>query len=283
MKSRISIFIAIVIVMISLCSCGNKQYELTYSERLETRNADSYFEQNDQDSLKQLCTSMASRNDDPEARENFFNYLIAKTDKIITNKEEDKYETTLDIIATCLELPLAQEPVVSRLRANYRAIDLRLTEKSQNYISGKWLRVDVATMSLTGTEIEISKNTQGGYHAIVCGLPEGKNTPYAMSDIKWTNIQFANNKKFFFSDLTARENSDSYHMGSHAVPVYSGAVGVIDNEKNIISVTYEKSDVSSELNQFWVKEGFEAECLTYLEEIAEMEESEQNSETAEQE
>ena len=151
------------------------------------------------------------------------------------------------------------------------------TEETKKYILGKWTRAGKTSMA--GTVIEVMQDDKGVYCARVSAIPEDTTTPYAVNDTKWKNIQFANNSTFFFSDLTAKENDDSYKVGAGTVSIYSGATAIIDFENNTITVEHEKSDISNGLSQVWVKEGFESEDDVNAEE-SDDEESEQDSEPA---
>ena len=263
MKSKISLFLIIAIFTLCLSACsGTKEVEVSYEEGIETVRADKLFEKNSAEALKALCRVMSKNNDDPQKRDNFFYYMIIKVATIAENNEEDKYETALEVIDTCLTLPLTQAVVSDNMKKYYNIIDTRLTEKTKKYLIGKWKRADTTLMA--GSTVEVTEG-ENGLVAKITGLPDSE-LKFKIGDIKWDNIQFANRKMFFFSDLSTEENEgieNYYKDAASAVYIYAGATGKINFDNNTIAIQYEKSDMTSGGTQLWVKMGTEHENLGF--------------------
>lgn len=258
--------------MLSLCGCsGGEEVVVSYEEGDETLRADMLFEEGSTAELKLLCKTMSGNNDDPETRDNFFYYILIKIASIAENEEEDKYETALEVMDTCLKLPLTQAVVSDGLKQCYRIIDGKLTEKTKEYLIGRWRRTDTTLMS--GAVIEVIRSGDS-LEAKIMGLPDDESLRFRIGDTKWTNIQFANHQKFFFSDLSTEEidGIENYYKDeAAAVYVYSEAVANINFNNDTITVSYEKSDMTSGANQIWVKLGSGHEEAGYDELLAENE------------
>lgn len=249
MKSKLSIFIIISILVLSLCGCSQtEETVITYTPNSETQQADTFFDTNNIDELKKLCAVMSINSESPEARDNFFNYMIVKLDDIIENKKEDKYEMSMTILGTCLKLPLAQNIVVNTMEQQYHTLDDILTEKTKEYLIGTW---KTGTDEASQYTIEV-KNSESGLVSYITSVPE--NSKFSIGDTKWTGIHFANHKKFFLSDLTIEKSSiSSYDDIDNHVQVYSGATADISFDTNTIVISYEKGDANNGYNSVWEK------------------------------
>lgn len=259
---KFKFLITIMIITICLTGCSqHKEVEISYTSCPETEAADKYFDEGKTDELKTLCKAMAANNDNPEERDNFFYYMLIKVASVTENAEEDKYTDMLNVLDTCLSLPLAQPAVSDGLKQYYAIIDNHLTQNTKQYIVGRWKRID--TTVLSGTIIEVINDETEGLKSEIISLPKNDSLKFNTGDLKWTNIQFANYKKFFFSDLTTEKVSQQenyYDVNTdNAIKVYSGAAGEIDFDNNTIKITYEKSNVTGGAEQVWVKVGSENE------------------------
>lgn len=269
MKSKISVLLIITILIMSLCGCGGKEVVVSYNEGDETVKADALFEEGNAEELRLLCEIISGNNDDPESRDNFFYYMLIKIASIAENNEEDKYEIALDVLDTCLSLPLTKAVVSDGLKQYYSIIDSRLTEKTKEYLIGKWKRTD--STLLTGTTVEV-KETENGLVSVITGLPDDDTLKFRIGDVKWDNIQFSNHKMFYFFDLTTEEikGVENYYKDeTSAAYIYSGATARINFDNNSITVRYEKDDMTSGASQIWVKVGSEDENVGYEELITE--------------
>lgn len=249
MKKTFIIILTVVLAFV-LCSCGGKSvisYEetpsVTYAENLYNTNFEQY---------KEFCSTMAGNNDDKQERDNFFNYVLVKAATVDSENAESEYINTLDYIAECLKLPLTQHHVVNGLKSIYNSIDTKLTEKSKQYMLGKWRRVDASVLS--GAAIEVYINQDGEYESKFTGLPDAETTSYKIGDIKWKNLQFANYKTVYLQDLVNfKINTETYYKSDDkTVSEYKGATGQIMFEQNKIVIVYDSKGIS-DTHQTWEK------------------------------
>ena len=252
MKSKLSILIVMCMLLGSFCGCSvNDDTAIVFEETTQTGQADAFFEQKDATELKKLCAQIALNTTNAEDKDNFFNYLITKIDYIIENGEEDKYVMTLDLLDSCIKLPLTDASLVSALRNQYHNIDTLLIEKSKEYILGEWKMLG----TLTNQDYMIDvKNGENGIEAFITSVTDI--SKFDVGDVKWTNIHFANYKEFYLSVLTSEKNlgfESEYADNKSFVYVYSGAKGSIDFENEKIVVSYEKSDINDGSNTVWAR------------------------------
>lgn len=263
MKSKISIIMAVVMIICScvFTSCSEKNDEniITYTETDTIKKAEQLFNSNEKDKLIDLCTEMALENKDSQIRENFLLYIVAKTGEIDRANEENLYPLSLKVMEICMKQPVASIVITNGLRDNYKNIDEKLTERTKEFLKGKWIRTDNST--LNGTVVMVEESPEEGLVAKILSVPEKEIKKFKPNDIKWKNIHFANNKKFYFSDLASEETITTSYTGdvtSQIINTYKGAVGTIDFEKKTIKMVYTiKENVTSGAWQTWTKEGFE--------------------------
>ena len=239
MKSKF-IILCVIILSILLCSCGNDNV-ITYNETSYVTRAKNLYEEGNYTQFIDFCKIMAGNNDNKQERDNFFNYILVYFSEIDSNNAEDEYEISLEIISECLKLPLTQDHVVTGLKSIYNSIDSKLTEKSKEFMLGKWKRYDTST--LNNTIIEIYKDENGDIFAKTVALPDGETTNFKIGDIKWKDIQFANYKCFYLLDMSNSEiNIETYYKNDDkTVSSYKGATATIDFEYNLINLRHDSS------------------------------------------
>ena len=263
MKAKISIIMVVVMLVCSCAftSCTDKNDDdiITYIETDTITKAEGLFNKNEEDKLIDLCTEMAVENKDTQTRENFLMYILAKTNEINETNAENLYPISLKVMETCMKQPVSSKIITSGLRSNYRDIDKKLTEKTKEFLKGKWIRTD--NSSLAGMVLLVEESMEEGLTAKILSIPDKETKKFILNDTKWQNINFANHKKFYFSDLASEETIETNYTGevtSKISNTYKGAVGKIDFDKKKIKITYTiKENVTSGANQTWTKESFE--------------------------
>lgn len=259
-KRIISVIMSAVLATLTVAGCGSDNNEnRPYTETAEVSNAEAMFAENDLPGLTNLCEAMADNNDDTQARDNFFAYFLDKVMQIDANNDEALYPTVISVIDKCLQYPLTSAQLVSGLQKTYTSIDAKMIEKVKEYMLGKWRRID--TTSLSGTVINIENDPEFGFISKITALPDDPDLKFKIGDIKWTNIEFANYKMFFLSDMTTTETTGqkSYYKNDDAtVTSFRGATAVLDFDNDTITVTYDRTtNVTSGSKQVWIKVGSE--------------------------
>ncbi len=245
--------ICAVTLCFALCACGGDN-TFSYNQTPSVTYAENLYNDGNYTQFKEFCDTMSGNNDDKEERDNFFNYVLIKAATVDSEETKDEYEGMLDIISACLELPLTQDYVVNGLKAVYNSIDTKLTEQSKEYLLGVWERADSTTLS--GAKIEVYYNDDGLLESKFIGLPDAATTNFKINDIKWKNLQFANYKCFYLSDMANSEiNAETFYKNSDkTISSYRGATANINFEQNIISIKYDSPDsVSTGGYQTWKK------------------------------
>lgn len=258
-KKILSIITAAVLAVCAMTACGGEEEKIAYTETTETQNAELMFAANDLAGLTNLCQAMAENNDDKETRDNFFAYFLGRVSKVDSDNDEKLYETTVSVIDKCLQYPLTSATLVSGLQKTYNSIDTKMIEKTKEYMMGKWRRID--TTFLSGTVIEVQNDPEFGFMSRITALPDDPDLKFRVGDIKWADIEFANHKMFFLSDMTTTETTGQksyYKNEDSAVNSFRGATAILDFDKDTITVTYDRaSSVTSGARQVWIKVGTE--------------------------
>ncbi len=258
-KKFISIITAAALAACAMTACGGDEEEIAYTETTEIQNAELMFAANDLTGLTSLCQAMAENNDDKETRDNFFAYFLDRVSRVDSENDERLYTTTVSVIDKCLQYPLTSATLVSGLQKTYNNIDTKMIEKTKEYMLGKWRRID--TTSLAGTVVEVQNDSEFGFISRITALPDDPDLKFKIGDIKWADIEFANHKMFFLSDMTTTETTGQksyYKNDDSAVSSFRGATAILDPDKDTITVTYDRaSSVTSGARQVWVKVGTE--------------------------
>lgn len=288
-KKIISIITAAALAACAMTACGGDEEQIAYTETTEIQNAELMFAANDLAGLTNLCQAMAENNDDKATRDNFFAYFLDRVSKVDSDNDERLYATTVSVIDKCLQYPLTSATIVNGLQKTYNSIDTKMIEKTKEYMMGKWRRID--TTSLSGTVIEVQNDPEFGFISRITALPDDPDLKFRIGDIKWADIEFANHKMFFLSDMTTTETTGQksyYKNEDSAVSSFRGATAILDPDKNTITVTYDRaSSVTSGARQVWVKVGTENDnrnaYKNYLDAEAESEKENADGNTAENE
>ena len=240
MKKTLTVLL-IFLMCISLFGCGSKKEQLTYEETFSTNQAEKLFSEEKYDDFKELCKIMSGNNDDPQDRDNFFNFVALHFEEINKSNNREKFKPSLEIISECLKLPLTQQPVIKSLKTTHASIDKKLTEQSKEYIIGKWQRRDET--NLNGMVMEIQKDKNGNLMGKIVSVPDADTTTFKTGDAKWINIIFANHKTIYFSDKANSEiNTQMYYTNdSKTVSSYKGAIATINFDYNTMVVEYDST------------------------------------------
>lgn len=256
-RKFISIITAAALAACAMTACGGDEEEIAYTETTEIQNAELMFSANDLAGLTGLCEAMAENNDDKETRDNFFAYFLDRVSKVDSDNDERLYATTVSVIDRCLQYPLTSAAVVNGLQKTYNSIDSKMIEKVKEYMTGKWRRID--DTSLSGTVVEVQNDPEFGFISRITALPDDPDLKFKIGDIKWNDIEFANHKMFFLSDMTTTETTGQkiyYKNDDSAVSSFRGATAILDAGRDTITITYDRaSSVTSGARQAWVKVG----------------------------
>ena len=235
---KFSFTICAAVLCLTLCSCGSDN-TITYEQTPSVIYAENLYNDGDYAHFMEFCDTMSQNNDDKADRDNFFNYILIKASTVDSEEKSDEYGQMLDIISVCLDLPLTQGYVISGLESVYNGIDAKLTEQSKEYLLGVWERYD--DTNLSGAKIEVYYNDDGKLESRFIDLPDGDATNFKINDIKWKNVQFANYKCFYLSDMMNSEITEKsyYQSQDKTVSSYRGATANINFDENTISIKYD--------------------------------------------
>ena len=240
--------ILITVFAFGLCACtkvsddtvviNNKYAEYMFDKYMEC------FKVSDIKTINKLSNEIASC-DSYKDRVDTVNLILDEVYKYIENNKKDFYEMSKYTLSKLSEISLADNDTTQKLQDVYKALTDKINEKTFEYLTGTWERVDETAFN--GGRIKIDFYDYGGveyFLAEIEKLPKINEFAFEKGEIKWKDIILNDEKSFYFNDLVHGKEGIRYEM----------AEAIINKSENTINVTYtDKYSSTANNRQIWKK------------------------------